>query len=246
MKKIICSIILATLSVLGYAAKHDSVWGYSQSDGPTQWVEHYPICGKGQSQSPIDIETARIKSRVKPSIITTSFKPMMLNIMNNGHTIEVKSTVKNAFTVGAQTYQVLQFHFHHHSENTLNGKSFPMEAHIVAKSKAGQMAVLALFIQLGKKNPFLQKIWSAMPDHKTPLSIDKPISINLKNFMPPSLKYYFYSGSLTTPPCTENVNWYVLATPVSASMEQVSEFSKLYPNNARPTQGLHHRVIKMS
>lgn len=228
------------------AAKPAVLWGYNAEDGPATWAEHYPMCSNGKKESPINIETSSVKVNPKLTPLTVSFNAMPLKVMNNGHTIEVKPTVKNSFSVGGKTFKVLQFHFHHQSENTLNGKKLPMEAHIVAESKSGAIAVLAVFIKAGAPNPFMQKVWANMTPTQTPLTLHKYTSVNLKNFVPRSLQYYFYKGSFTTPPCTEGIKWYVLITPVTASVKQISEFAKIYPDNARPVEPLNKCVIEQS
>lgn len=163
--------------------------------------------------------------------------------MNNGHTIQVNVSAGNTLKLDGDTFTLQQFHFHAPSENEIDGKQFPLEAHFVYKDKDGALAVLALMFQEGQANPQLSQAWQQMPTAIDQMAIlNKPIDI--KVLLPKQFNFYRFSGSLTTPPCSEGVSWMVLEQPVSASAEQINQFrSVVHHTNNRPVQPLNGRVI---
>jgi carbonic anhydrase len=139
---------------------------------------------------------------------------------------------------------MIQFHFHKPSEEKVNGKNFDMVAHLVHKSDDGQLAVVAVLLERGTENPFIQTLWNNMPLEKN-ASVEPPdLAINPLTLLPAARNYYTYMGSLTTPPCSEGVLWLVMKQPVQISPEQLAIFSRLYRNNARPIQSASGRLIK--
>jgi carbonic anhydrase len=121
-----------------------------------------------------------------------------------------------------------------------------MAAHLVHKNKAGKLAVVTVLMQAASENPFIRTLWTHLPlDTGVDVSIPT-VSVDLNQFLPRSKGYFVYSGSLTTPPCTEGVLWVVLRSPVQVSRQQIGVFTKLYKNNARPIQNANGRLIKES
>jgi len=223
-----------------------SHWGYEGHSGPTHWGELSPefaACKDGTNQSPVDISGAQ--EAALPAI-AFGYKPSPLRIVNNGHAIMVNYAPGSSITVDGHTYQLLQYHFHTPSENTVNGKPFALEAHFVHKDKDGKLAVVGLFLKEGEKNEVLQKIWDHLPKEEGKEIELNDVSLNAMDLLPKDMTYYRFDGSLTTPPCSEGVAWYVLKTPVTVSADQVKAFSDIYPMNARPTRPLNGRVIKVS
>jgi len=139
-------------------------------------------------------------------------------------------------------YKLVQFHFHTPSEEKVNGKAYPMEAHLVHQGADGKMAVVAVFLKEGKANPAFDAVFRGMPKAEgTGHTID---DINAADLLPAERGYFRYVGSLTTPPCSEGVRWQVMKEPVEVSKEQVSAFRKLYHMNARPVQALNGRKVE--
>ncbi|MGM0512081.1 MAG: carbonic anhydrase, partial [Pseudomonadota bacterium] len=188
-----------------------------------------------------DLLFARLESQLKLAVL--AFQPGKQQIVNNGHTIQVNVSEGNTLQLDNDTFTLQQFHFHAPSENEIDGKQFPLEAHFVYKDKDGALAVLALMFQPGKANPQLAQAWQQMPAAVDQTAVlNKPLDI--KALLPKQFNFYRFSGSLTTPPCSEGVSWLVLDQPVSASAEQISQFhSVVHHNNNRPVQPLNGRVI---
>jgi carbonic anhydrase len=225
------------------AAAHEP-WSYEGENGPESWSKEFPDCGR-PGQSPINIEGT--KKLASPEL-TFDLKPAPLAILNNGHTVQVSfKDGASTLTVGAQQYKLAQFHFHHPSEEAIHGKHTDMVAHLVFQRGEGvnlRLAVVAILLKSGKSNTAIDGLWKHIPEtvgHDATLVPDA--EINAADLLPGNHDYYTYLGSLTTPPCTEIVTWYVLKTPVELSLAQIETFNKLYPNNARPVQPLNGRVI---
>jgi carbonic anhydrase len=145
--------------------------------------------------------------------------------------------------IGDKRYELRQFHFHHPSEEQVSGKSFDMAAHLVHSDAAGHLAVIAVLFTEGGSNPTLAKLWRYLTDQVGKRESDTGETINAAALLPQATAYYRFDGSLTTPPCTEPVDWIVLKTPVAASAEQVAALAKLYPHNTRPIQSLNGRTV---
>jgi carbonic anhydrase len=152
----------------------------------------------------------------------------------------------STITVAGKQYELVQFHFHKPSEEKINGKAHAMVVHLVHKNKEGKLAVVAVLVDTGKENPLLKTLWSNLPKEKEKEAAPDQVSIDVASLLPADKKYYTFNGSLTTPPCSEGVTWFVLKTPVQAAKQQVDAFGKLYPKNARPVQPLNGRVVKAS
>ncbi len=220
-------------------------WTYDgKRDGPAAWHKLDPdfrLCSEGQRQSPIDIKEG---VRLQLEGLKLDYKPFTLRIVDNGHTVQVTVPPGSTMTLGTKTYELLQFHFHKPSEERIAGKVYDMVAHFVHKSKDGRVAVLAVLFAPGPDHPVIQALWNHLPlesgrDEEIP-----GVKVDLNALLPKNRGYFTYMGSLTTPPCTEGVQWVVLKTPVLVSRGQVNIFGKLYAMNARPVQPAHGRLIK--
>lgn len=197
-------------------------------------------CRLCQYQSPIDI-TSAISADI--SNLQINYKSSALNIFNNGHTIGVNYDSGSTLILDGEAYELIQFHFHHPSEHRVNGKSYPMELHLVHKSERGSLAVVGIFLQTGKENQTLQAIWQMMPPHGNTETKISDVTINVQDFIPQSQQFYRYYGSLTTPPCSENLNWIVFQEPVEMSTAQIQQFAQLFPMNPRPVKRLNRRCL---
>ncbi len=220
-------------------------WGYSGPDGPEHWGDlcaAYAACKNGKQQSPVDINKPQPANL--PSIHLNS-RPAPLKLVNNGHTImqQYSPGNGNVLMVGDKTYELQQFHFHHPSEETIEGKPLAMVAHLVYKSKDGSFAVVGVLVKEGKPNQLISLLWKHMPLDNGKENDDPHVEVNAIQLVPAKLSYYTFPGSLTTPPCTEGITFYILQTPMQFSREQIAKFAELYPHNARPTQPLNGRVV---
>lgn len=167
-------------------------------------------------------------------------------MIDNGHTVQVNYAPGSMLKIGDKTYELVQFHFHHKSETAIHGKHSPMEVHLVHKDKDGNLAVVAVLLHEGESNPAVATTWSNIPGEKEKAVSPDGVEIQAVQLLPKNHRYYTFSGSLTTPPCTENVTWIVMVEPVTVSKEQIEKFAKLYPDDERPVQPLNGRVVLQS
>jgi len=228
------------------AKGHDPHWSYEGSYGPEHWARVKPefnTCAIGKRQSPVHIqESVTLQGPAEP--LQFDYRPSGGSVVNNGHTIQVDLEPGNTLSVRGSTYELLQFHFHHPSEERVNQRSFAMVAHLVHKNHEGQLAVVAVLIDPGAANGLINKVWTHMPlDSGDRVRLPAGL-IDLRELLPADQRYYQFMGSLTTPPCTEGVLWNVLKSPVTVSREQLKLFSQIFPNNARPVQALNGRVVR--
>ncbi|MFA7279952.1 MAG: carbonic anhydrase family protein [Sterolibacterium sp.] len=227
----------------GSQASHGVHWTYDGKEGPKNWGKlspDYQACGTGKEQSPIDIVDGQAASLPGIGI---EYPQTGLSIVNNGHTIQINYGAEGGASLGGKPYRLAQFHFHTPSEHTVNGKPLAMEAHLVHKDAAGHLAVIGLFYKEGRANAFLDQFWKVMPKAAGPERAIGDITLRVAEMLPKDKSYYHYNGSLTTPPCSEGVKWYVLKKPLEASREQIRNFSALFVHNERPVQPLGARTI---
>ncbi len=237
MKKSVLATLLA--AVLPFAV-HAANWSYSGDTGVATWGEHYPTCEFGENQSPINI-TKAYNTHLEP--LNIHYQGDVAKIINNGHTIEAVVEGNNTLTLDGDVYTLKQFHFHTPSENHINGKTFPMEAHFVHQDAEGNLAVLAVMFQNGiRENDALGKITAHIPSNGK--SVELKGSLSPADLLPPYYgTYYRFNGSLTTPPCSEGVRWVVVKDTQTASKDQISAMHSMMGKNARPVQDINARVV---
>jgi carbonic anhydrase len=232
-------------AALAEAQRHRTDWSYEGETGPANWSKmnvEWAKCVAGKRQSPIDI---RDGIKVDLEQIGFDYHPSSFSEIDNGHTVDVSVGGGNFITVGNETYELQGFHFHRPSEERINGKGTEMVMHLVHKGVDGRLAVVAVLLERGKPNPLIQTVWNNLPLEKQ-TAVSPSIVIDPVSALPEKREYFTYMGSLTTPPCTENVLWLVMKQKMTASPEQMALFSRLYPLNARPVQQAFGRVIKES
>ncbi len=243
--KALAGLALCPLCASAGFAAEGAHWSYEGATGPSHWGDidaASKVCSAGSQQSPIDI-AASIKAQMSPLRIAWSRKAD--TIVNNGHTIQLNVAAGSTLKVGKDDYTLLQFHFHHPSEHTIAGKSHPMEVHFVHRNAAGGLAVIGALMTAGKANATFGKIVATMPAHEgAPVKADAAIDPN--RLLPTLRGYYRYAGSLTTPPCSEVVNWLVLREPIQVAQADIDAFAKLFPMNARPVQKDNRRFVLSS
>ena len=219
-------------------------WEYEGVDGPDYWSElcvDYVDCG-GEVQSPINLTGAVDDASLGE--IARTYAATATHIVNNGHTLQFNCDAGSSITVNGETYKLLQFHSHTHSEHLVNGASYPLELHFVHKNEtSGKLAVIGVFVKEGAENAFLKGFMDHLPAAKD-ATYDDAGTYNAADFFPAGKSYFTYAGSLTTPPCSEIVTWTVMETPVEASADQIHHFETIEHENARPVQPLHGRTIK--
>jgi carbonic anhydrase len=178
--------------------------------------------------------------------IEFSYKVSPLHIIDNGHTITINYAPGSFIQVGGKQYELKQFHFHRPSEEKINGQTFAMVVHLVHADSDGNLAVVAVLLNQGSDNPLIHELWNNLPKEKEKEEALERVQIDATQLLPANRGYYTFSGSLTTPPCSENVTWFVLEQQENISSGEIAKLSTLYPNNARPTQPLNDRVVSAS
>ena len=213
-------------------------WGYEGDNGPEHWGDAFPVCGKGKKQSPLNIIGPFEKSK---ETLSVDYKEGPLKMLNNGHTIQVNIEPGSTLTIGKESFDLLQFHFHRPSEEQVDGKNASMVAHFVHKSKDGKLAVIGVLLNEGKDNAAIKTLWANLPPKEGEEFLPAKVTFNPAGMLPKEMGFYNYEGSLTTPPCTEGVQFYIMKSPMDISKQQLAKFP--YKINARPVQSLNGRKI---
>jgi carbonic anhydrase len=237
-------IIVGMLAALGAVhAAGGAHWSYSGEAGPEHWgalSPEFAACSEGKNQSPIDLSNF-IESDLAP--LEFHYQADGNAIVHNGHTVQVNHAPGSRILIDGHIFALKQHHFHVPSENRAEGKSYPMEAHFVHADTEGKLAVVAVLFEEGAANPALARVWAALPAKAGEKRSLSP-GIAASDLLPAGRDYYRYNGSLTTPPCTEGVRWFVMKEPVFASRAQIGKLARAlgHPNN-RPTQPINARPL---
>ena len=233
---------MATLA----AAQTTAPWDYQGKNLPMRWGKldpAYKACSEGHEQSPIDIRGAHLNKALPP--IQFHYLAGAATIENNGHTIEVKVNPGSYIVSGGVRYELVQFHFHHPGEEAVKGKLSDMDVHLVHKSADGKLAVIAVRLNedMSLPNAVIAALWQHLP---ATVGAHEKITemVNPGGLLPADRGYWTYSGSLTTPPCTEGVRWFVFEQELGISRDQLRTFGALYKMNSRPLQDTHGRRIE--
>lgn len=262
MKKWILASIF-TLCTTSVFAGEGAAWTYDGDSGPAHWGNlspAYAACAKGSTQTPINVKTPLSQTK---DIATIHYEPLPLDIIddadtaltinkekivvNTGHSIQINNlndASKEFLTYQGTTYHLVQFHFHTPAESQWNGFQYPMEIHFVNQNDDGKVAVIAVFVAAGGHNATLKTILDNLPEAANKEKIDKSILLNVKNLLPPHETLASFQGSLTTPPCTEGLQWLVYQHPIMAGSLQIQAMQKAIGHtNARPLQPLNKRSV---
>ncbi len=263
------SVVVGTLAALflascsgpetvqeGHDEGHAAHWGYEADNGPDAWGSMDPewvLCAEGLEQSPIDLTNAteielpgaeiHTPSEQEVGVLNQLNQEGVIGALDNGHTIQINSKTGETMTVGDRSYALVQFHFHAPSEHTVDGEHFPMEMHFVHQAEDGALAVVGVLIEEGAQNPGIAPLWAqlaAAPGSETAVRIPAGFADDI---FPGDAGIYHYDGSLTTPPCSEGVKWYVRKTPTQLSKDQIAAFTAIYDNNNRPVQARGDRTL---
>ncbi|MCW8837448.1 MAG: carbonic anhydrase [Thiovulaceae bacterium] len=241
MIKLLTAIVITSVSLF---AAH---WGYTGHEGPQHWGDlspKYEMCKVGKSQSPVNISNAVTVTTEDLAKIKFNYTTEANAIINNGHTIQVNIQEGSSIEIDGKIFALKQFHFHTPSENQIEGRNFPLEAHFVHAAKDGSLAVIALMYEEGKENKIIKKLWSKMPHKAGKSSGCKMLAEMFFTMMPKDKAYYRFNGSLTTPPCSEGVRWMVLKGYSHISKAQKDEFLHLFHHaNNRPVQPINARKV---
>ncbi|MEM7127855.1 MAG: carbonic anhydrase family protein [Chloroflexota bacterium] len=220
-------------------------WSYSGEAGPEFWgglAPAFAICSSGAEQSPIDLADA---NDADLGDIIFDYGASDLTVLNNGHTIQANYDNGSAIELDSERFDLLQFHAHAPSEHTVDSESFPIEVHLVHRSESGQLAVVGIMIEEGAPNEAFAPMWENLPGEEMPATVIGNATINAADFLPDDQSSFRYMGSLTTPPCSEQVRWHVLTTPITMSADQIAAFTDIYDSNNRPIQPLNARTLAL-
>lgn len=221
----------------------DPHFAYEGEDSPENWAElsdHYEACGLGQEQSPIDLTAAAMTDLPN---IAFAYGATPVYILNNGHTIQVDKIEGNSIQIDGVPFNLLQFHFHAPSEHTVDGQSYPIEMHLVHRAADGRLAVVGVLVAEGAENSAFVPVWDHLPEEENGTNVTGA-TVQVADLLPADQTIYRYDGSLTTPPCSENVIWSVMKSPVEMSAEQIAALTALMEGNNRPLQPLNERSLQ--
>jgi carbonic anhydrase len=238
------SIVFVGLSMSSaLSASEAAHWGYTGHSGPAHWGDLSPefaVCSSGKNQSPIDL-TGMVEGELPELVL--DYGTGGHQIVNNGHTVKINYTPGSKLTAAGQSYELKQVHFHAPSENTIEGRSYPMEGHFVHADSGGNLAVVSVLYDYGEANAQLQKAWLGIPQQVGKVY---PLydHVDANGLLPDNRDYYRFNGSLTTPPCSEGVKWFVIKQIDTVSKEQAEMFSKIMGvANNRPVQPVNARIV---
>jgi carbonic anhydrase len=217
-------------------------WNYRES-GPERWASldrAFSPCGTGDQQSPIDLRDG-IKADLPR--LRVQLPRDRVTVLNNGHTIQVSSPAGASVAIGGVTFPLSQFHFHSPSEHSIEGRPAAMEVHFVYAHKDGLLTVLGALLVSGRRNPAFAKIMAVAPERRDGKAQAATL-LDARKLLPDRLdQTWRYEGSLTTPPCSQTVDWIVFNDRVEVAEEDIGRFRRIFPNNARPRQPLNRRVL---
>ena len=239
MKKSLLAVALLLCPAAFAATVH---WEYSGEAGPAKWASLTPEYGQcaGSNQSPVNL-SGLVEAELAP--LQFHYLPGGKTLVNNGHTVQVNYAPGSSLELDGMHFELKQFHFHAPSENLIEGRSYPLEGHLVHANAKGELAVVAVMFEPGQANPALSQAWQDLPTKAGELRQLKE-AVSAEQLLPAQRDYYRFSGSLTTPPCSEGVRWLVMKQPVQVSQAQIDAFKAVmhHPNN-RPVQPLNGRQV---
>jgi carbonic anhydrase len=235
-------------------AKHDGEihWGYQGEVGPEHWADLSPefsLCGEGVEQSPINLTAAKVvkgsalERQLGKAILTLEQRARVMDLVDNGHTIQVTNDAPMALDLEGKHYELVQYHFHAPSEHMIDGQHVPLEVHFVLKSATGNLAVLSVLVEEGEHSPVWDVIIEALPSGPGEARHLEGLDLDFNEFRPVAERYYRYRGSLTTPPCSEGVEWVVKSDKDQISPEQMAALTSHLRKNNRPVQPLGTREL---
>jgi carbonic anhydrase len=236
---------MATLAAV-HSAAQTTPWDYEGKRGELNWGKldpAYQACSKGHEQSPIDIRGARLNKALQP--IEFHYIAGPVTLVNDGHTVVARVNPGSYIVAGGVRYELVEFDFHHPGEEPVRGKLSDLSIHLMHQSADGKMAIIAvrLIEDMGNPNAVLAALWPHLP--RTAGATEKVAEmVSAGGLLPADRGYWTYMGSLTTPPCTEGVRWFVFEQNLSLSRDQLRFFASLFRVNTRGLQEAHGRRIE--
>lgn len=244
MKISFCFAFLIIQNRVVFAGSSQETWGYEGKRGPQSWgtiEEKNSACNEGHKQSPIDLRRKK-SPQLFERYIPLEYPKASYELLNNGHTVQANSLGGSYAWLDGRKFNLLQFHFHSPSEHTVDGQSFDLEIHFVHQNEVGDLGVLGVFFKEGKENEALSHFLEKAPKKPGVKSTLAP-NFDIHDLLPKNRSFWKYSGSLTTPPCSQIVDWFVYEEAVEISKAQMDKFKKLYSGNNRPVQSIGDRKV---
>jgi carbonic anhydrase len=227
----------------------DAEWGYQGANGPDQWgrlSSAYALCGSGRNQSPIDLRDQQAVGTQGLPDLDIVYREVPLKILHTGKTVQVNFPLGSYLQLNRSRYELMHYRFHTPSEHHKEGFAYPLEIQFMHRNGDGHWVNLAVLFQEGEPNPHLARVLSRLPKVEGKAFLHTDVKLNPAYFLPANTEFYKYSGSLTTPPCSEGVNWMVFKQPIEASARQIQQLSSVMGDNARPVQPLFARSVLKS
>ncbi len=227
-------------------------WAYAGDEGPEHWgslAPEFALCAAGREQSPIDLSGATPLTREPferargDLAVELRHRATVLDLLDNGHTIQVTPVAEIGMFIDGVRFGLAQYHFHAPSEHTIDGRRFPLEAHFVMSNADGELAVLGILYEEGEHAPAFDLIIANLPQSTGEARHLEDLDLDIEELKPIPGRVYAYRGSLTTPPCTEGVRWFVGAEPETLSAPQLEALASHLPENARPLQPRGNRDV---
>jgi carbonic anhydrase len=210
-------------------------WGYSSSDGPNMWGDlnpDYRLCATGTAQSPISLESKLLTA----TPLRFRYGTLSAYSVDTSRGLSISTTSDSVLDLNQDRFKLTQFHFHSPSEHQINHRPAAAELHFVHRNDRNQLLIVAVLLEEGESNSALASLLQSPSAPSAP-------PLNLNQLVPSTTEHYQYVGSLTTPPCTEGVQWIVMKSPLPLSTEQLVQLRKYVRDNNRPLQQLNRRVI---
>lgn len=238
--------VFALMGIAQIACAQTAPWDYRGKYGALAWGKldpAYRACSEGHQQSPIDIRGAHRNRALKP--IEFHYLAGGVTLQNEGHTIVARVHPGSYIVANGVRYDLVEYVFHHPGETAVNGRLHDMDIQFLHTSADGKLAILDVLLTEDQDAPnaTLATLWQHLPEA---LGATETVTdmVNPGGLLPADRGYWTYMGSLTTPPCTEGVRWFVLEQPITLSRDQLNAFAALYPMNSRPLQDTHGRRIE--
>ena len=223
-----CASAPATAKSADWTHKNAAMWG--------DLATEFEACKTGMMQSPIDLAPVNVKADFS---VETNYGSSMATAINKGYTVQVDFKPGQMMSTSGMEFKLLQFHMHTPSEHVISGEPYPLVSHFVHANDDGALAVLGVMFEEGASNAELQKVIDALSGGTK----EAPVTLDNSKLIPSDLSAYRYMGSLTTPPCSEGVNWHVAKTPLTASKMQIEALEGFMGMTARPVQDLNNRLL---
>ncbi|QCD88168.1 alpha carbonic anhydrase 7-like [Vigna unguiculata] len=260
---VICSLLTALvfsscpITMSQSDSENEFTYDMKGKTGPDKWGDLKPdwnLCKMGSMQSPIDFSNDKIEKVTNLEELQTNYRPSRASIKNRGYDIKVewhgdKSSVK----INGTKYRLVQSHWHSPSEHAIDGTRLDLELHMVHQTPSGQIAVVGIMYRAGRADPFLSSLTEVLEALSDKTGAEKEVAEldpNLVMERASAAFYYRYIGSLTSPPCSENVVWTVFREVRSVSQEQIKMLKEAVEDhaisNARPLQKLNNRVVQFN